>query len=780
LAAPGAHSPNPDPLDAGSANAPHRFSWAGGSQPPRALGRMRLRRPITAHYRGWVVAAAILVAAGSIGSVLGARALAGGAAQKSRLEFASSSAAIASAVKLGLRHEQDLALSAGAFVVDHTHPGQRQFLEWGRAMEVNQRYPELVGLAYVVVVPRARLSAFAAHATADPVAPLVNGRFVVEPAGNRADYCFSELELKLNRGLVPPAGYDYCSASPLASEDIGGATVTARKLIPGLTVLAINTPVYRGGAVPTTAIGRRRAFLGWTGMGLLPDVLLQMSLRGNPGMSLALHRTSGKSDLVFRSGPVVKDPRSMTIDLHDGSSLQTFRADVSGGIFADSTAVGLLVGGIALSMLFGLLVFVLATGRQRARRQVSEQTRQLSEEVRLHALARDAAVESSNAKSVFVATVSHELRTPLAGVIGMTELLLDSDLDPQQREYGELVRSSSEGLLLVINDILDYSKIEAGKLELDVVSFAFAEMIAESCAALLPVAREKGVQLQVIASPGLPALLRGDPGRVRQVLINLLSNAVKFTSEGTVTVTVGAKPSPDGVRVRIEVADTGIGIDSATLSRLFEPFSQADNSTARIYGGTGLGLTISAQLVEMMGGTIGVESTPGEGSTFWFEVPLAATDRLEHATSTPAAFSALGERDPAGRLTDDAPLVLVAEDNPVNQMLAVRLLDKCGFRSEVVSDGSEALEALAQNTYAAVLMDCQMPMMDGYDATREIRRREGQFEHLPIVATTAHSMTGDREKCLDAGMDDYVAKPMRAGDLLGALSRALASSTGRV
>jgi CheY-like chemotaxis protein/nitrogen-specific signal transduction histidine kinase len=427
-----------------------------------------------------------------------------------------------------------------------------------------------------------------------------------------------------------------------------------------------------------------------------------------------------------------------------------------------------------------LLVFVLATGRERARRQVSEQTRQLSEEVRLHALARDAAVESSNAKSVFVATVSHELRTPLAGVIGMTELLLDSDLDPQQREYGELVRSSSEGLLLVINDILDYSKIEAGKLELDVVSFAFAEMIAESCAALLPVAREKGVQLQVIASPGLPALLRGDPGRVRQVLINLLSNAVKFTSEGTVTVTVGAKPSPDGVRVRIEVADTGIGIDSATLSRLFEPFSQADNSTARIYGGTGLGLTISAQLVEMMGGTIGVESTPGEGSTFWFEVPLAATDRLEHATSTPAAFSALGERDPAGRLTDDAPLVLVAEDNPVNQMLAVRLLDKCGFRSEVVSDGSEALEALAQNTYAAVLMDCQMPMMDGYDATREIRRREGQFEHLPIVATTAHSMTGDREKCLDAGMDDYVAKPMRAGDLLGALSRALASSTGRV
>jgi CheY-like chemotaxis protein len=399
--------------------------------------------------------------------------------------------------------------------------------------------------------------------------------------------------------------------------------------------------------------------------------------------------------------------------------------------------------------------------------------------VRLHALASDEAVESSNAKSVFVATVSHELRTPLAGVIGMTELLLETDLKPDQREYGEQVRSSSEGLLLVINDILDYSKIEAGKLELDIVTFAPSELVAETCATLLSVARKKGVDLEVTAGPPLPALLKGDPGRLRQVMINLLSNAVKFTSEGQVAVTVTSTPSANGVRLRVEVADTGIGIEQATLGRLFEPFTQADNSTARMYGGTGLGLTISSQLVERMGGTMGVESSLGEGSTFWFEVPLATADQTSQVAHSPAGFSALGVRDKAGRLTGAAPLVLIAEDNPVNQLLAARALDKCGFRSEVVNDGLEALDATSHTRYAAVLMDCQMPEMDGYDATRAIRRREHAFAHLPIVATTAHSMSGDREKCLDAGMDDYVTKPIRAAELRDALARSLALSGDR-
>jgi signal transduction histidine kinase/CheY-like chemotaxis protein len=720
----------------------------------------------------------VLVVSGSIGAVLGARALAVNNAQTSRLGFASSSASIAAAVTLGLRHEQDLTLSANAFISGEPHVTQAKFLQWGRSMEVRQRYPELLGLAFVVVVPHSQLASFAARATAHPVAPLTNGRFVVEPAGNRANYCFSDVELRLGGNLVPGAGYDYCSTSPQASKNITGSVI-ARTLLPGLTALTVNTPVFRGGGTPATASGRRRAFLGWSGLGVLPSVLLRAALDGHPNMALALHRTADKSSFVFTSGAVPKHARSATINLNDGSSLQVFGAAISSGIFAHGTAIGLLVGGIALSVLFGMLVFVLATGRDRARRLVAEQTRELSEEVRLHALARDEAVESSNAKSVFVATVSHELRTPLAGVIGMTELLLETDLKPEQREYGEQVRSSSEGLLLVINDILDYSKIEAGKLALDIITFAPAELIAESCATLLPVARKKGVELEVTASPQLPALLRGDPGRLRQVMINLLSNAVKFTSEGQVKVGVTSTPIPDGVRLRVEVADTGIGINEANLARLFEPFTQADNSTARIYGGTGLGLTISSQLVEIMGGTIGAASTPNEGSTFWFELPLAIATQSDHVSHAPAAFNALGVRDSAGMLTGAAPLVLVAEDNPVNQLLATRMLDKCGFRSEVVNDGFEALEAIAHNSYAAVLMDCQMPEMDGYDAAREIRRREHAPTHMPIVATTAHSMSGDREKCLDAGMDDYVTKPIRAGELRDALARSMAVAGDR-
>jgi signal transduction histidine kinase/DNA-binding NarL/FixJ family response regulator len=393
----------------------------------------------------------------------------------------------------------------------------------------------------------------------------------------------------------------------------------------------------------------------------------------------------------------------------------------------------------------------------------------------VNAAARNDAVEASNAKSVFVATVSHELRTPLSGVIGTTGLLLETNLDVEQHEYAEIIRSSSEGLLLVINDILDYSKIEAGKLELDPSGFALSELIAESCALLLPTARRKGIELDVEAAPGLPGWLHGDAGRLRQVLINLLSNAVKFTDAGQVTVHVSATVGAKASLVRVEVRDTGIGIDNQTLARLFQPFTQADGSTARKYGGTGLGLTISKRLIEMMGGTIGAHSVPGEGSTFWFEVPIPVADQGDQATRSPVRFSARGGRHGAGNLRDDAPLVLVAEDSPVNQMLATRALDKCGYRSEVVGNGRMAVDATEHTRYAAVLMDCQMPEMDGYEATGEIRRRETKLVHLPIIAVTAHSMNGDREKCLAAGMDVYLSKPIRISELSQALSQCIAS-----
>jgi signal transduction histidine kinase/ActR/RegA family two-component response regulator len=370
-------------------------------------------------------------------------------------------------------------------------------------------------------------------------------------------------------------------------------------------------------------------------------------------------------------------------------------------------------------------------------------------------LERDQALEASAAKSAFVATVSHELRTPLAGVIGMTELLLESQLSAEQHEYAEIVRSSGEGLLLVINDILDHSKIEAGKLELVERGFALPETVAEG---------------------DLPQWVVGDAARLRQVVINLVSNAVKFTSSGSVSVHIAAAPRVlldpvDRVRVRIEVSDTGIGIDTQTLATLFQPFTQGERSTATAYGGTGLGLSISARLVAMMGGTIGASSEPGQGSRFWFELPLRRADGSQSSAAHAHDLFLVGPPARSRALPVAAPLVLVAEDNPVNQVLAMRLLEKCGYRAEIVGNGRDAVAAVERQSYAAVLMDCQMPELDGYAATREIRSREGDSSRLPIIAMTANSMAGDREKCLDAGMDDYVSKPIDSAELREALAR---------
>ncbi|MGH2850150.1 MAG: ATP-binding protein [Solirubrobacteraceae bacterium] len=383
------------------------------------------------------------------------------------------------------------------------------------------------------------------------------------------------------------------------------------------------------------------------------------------------------------------------------------------------------------------------------------------------AAARDQAVEASNMKSAFLANVSHEVRTPMNGVMGMADLLLETGLTGEQRDYAEQVMRSGEQMLAIINDILDLSKIETGHLELDIADFDVHETIRRTCGGTAAQARAKGLEFELEIGEQVPRRARGDGRRIHQVLLNLLSNAIKVTSQGSIVVRVGAESHDQGSRLRIEVADSGIGIDPEGVERMFEPFTQADSSTTRLYGGTGLGLAICRELVELMGGAISATSRPGRGSTFGFDVLLGAP--LE-ADAEDALESGNSSADAAQDWTQ-APLILIAEDSQVNQIVAARALERCGCRVHVVGDGNEALAALAAQRYDAVLMDCQMPELDGYEATAELRRREGGARHTPVIAMTAHAMDGDRERCLAAGMDDYVTKPMRHADLARALER---------
>jgi signal transduction histidine kinase/ActR/RegA family two-component response regulator len=499
-----------------------------------------------------------------------------------------------------------------------------------------------------------------------------------------------------------------------------------------------------------------------------PIVMTIFATAVSPGLAAA--SASNKSGIVTQQMRLTQRSAGLSRVLAKISRADADRA---------SSANANIKLGAAVVMMLLALAFAFFYLRSAAARIVVER---LGDEARsaadANAVARDEAVEASNAKSMFIATVSHELRTPLTGVIGMSDLLLDSGLDQQQHEYAHLSRSAAEGLLLVINDILDYSKIEAGKIELDPRDFSFRETVGEACAMLLLAARDKGVELNVRIGAGLPAWLHGDAARLRQILINLVSNAVKFTDHGEINVVVQATPLAHATKIRVEVADSGIGISPEAIARLFQPFTQADNSTARKYGGTGLGLTISAQLIEAMGGAIGATSEPGKGSTFWFELSLPAAQ-----TSEPQDLVVpdLGLHTAAvGALTEDALVVLVAEDNPVNQIIASRMLEKIGYRAELVNDGREALAAIHETRYAAVLMDCQMPAMDGYEATREIRRAEHGRDRLPIIAMTAHSMPGDREKCLAAGMDDYISKPIGVDALRDTLARTIAHEERQV
>ncbi len=494
---------------------------------------------------------------------------------------------------------------------------------------------------------------------------------------------------------------------------------------------------------------------------------------------LVLDRNLGVSSFKIEAVPLEPDPRSgLNIFLGPGSTIR------DEGLLRrlDGERVPVLVS--ISPARFGEVMGFLLLLRDISQRLVAEQ--QL-EKARVEA---EAALRENELKSQFLATMSHEIRTPMNGILGMLSLLLDTKLDAEQHDYAQTAHRSAEALLGILNDVLDISKLEAGRCELESIPLNLREAVRDVLMIQQEAARSRGLALAADVDPQVPALLMTDPTRIRQVLMNLVSNAVKFTLRGSVTLRVFILETMSQEGVAFEVIDTGVGIPQDKLGRLFRPFSQADASTTRQFGGTGLGLTISKRLVELMGGVIEVESLEGRGSVFRVLLPLvraetstSLTESSSRAKPGPPSLGVFRSTSPSNspRSTDLPPgervpaeldPVLVVDDNSVNRKFVSKVLEKLGFTHDLAEDGREALELSTTRRYSAILMDCMMPEMDGYQASEAIRLHEQDTgTHVPIIAVTANAMSGDRERAIEAGMDDYLTKPVKPVALRKVLRR---------